>query len=378
MKNIKINENSMTFTLEGVPVAMANALRRTILGGIKSFAINNFTFHRNTGVLNDDILRQRLGLLPLSDANIRKIEYSNLEITFNHKNVENYIKSYYCSDFQIKNTKTGNFVKNSNIFVYPNILFVQLAGDQELNLTCKVSELIADVRSCPVSVCYYRFKKDEDRILEIREWMLRLREIGDKLIETGKGIEILEKRIAEYPFRDTLREIDTNIDEIKTILDTDKNARHLGLKIQEFHIPTYDNSYSDRIYIKNIYDFYLESIGTMTPKLIVKSAIETLGDKISSVLKDLKDDIIVIRKADVGFESYDINLIDQDDTLGNLISTYAYADDRFSYSGYQIPHPLNNLMLVRLALKNNNTIDNLKKVFNDLLVHIRKEVFQLV
>lgn len=58
--NLKIK-----FQLEGASLAFANALRRTCMTDVPTYAIDNVTFLENTSVLYDEILAHRLGLVPL-------------------------------------------------------------------------------------------------------------------------------------------------------------------------------------------------------------------------------------------------------------------------------------------------------------------------
>lgn len=62
---LEANENVMRFVLSGVTPAFANALRRTMLNGIPTLAIEKVIFHQNTSSLYDEILAHRLGLIPI-------------------------------------------------------------------------------------------------------------------------------------------------------------------------------------------------------------------------------------------------------------------------------------------------------------------------
>jgi DNA-directed RNA polymerase subunit D len=60
------DENVVHFLLEGVDVAFANALRRTMLNRLPSMAIDEVLILENTSVMFDEMLAQRLGLVPLT------------------------------------------------------------------------------------------------------------------------------------------------------------------------------------------------------------------------------------------------------------------------------------------------------------------------
>ncbi len=59
------SDENMTFTLEGVDVAYANALRRLMMGEVPTMAIEDVTIFKNDSVLYDEIIAHRLGLVVL-------------------------------------------------------------------------------------------------------------------------------------------------------------------------------------------------------------------------------------------------------------------------------------------------------------------------
>ncbi|TFG13450.1 DNA-directed RNA polymerase subunit D [Candidatus Thorarchaeota archaeon] len=60
------DERKVNFLLEGVDVAFANALRRTMLTRLPSMAIDEVLILENTSVMYDEMLAHRLGLVPLT------------------------------------------------------------------------------------------------------------------------------------------------------------------------------------------------------------------------------------------------------------------------------------------------------------------------
>ena len=69
--NSEENDN-LTFTLSGINVSFANAIRRTILSDIplvvfktSPYEENRATIYKNTTRLNNEIIKQRLGCIPI-------------------------------------------------------------------------------------------------------------------------------------------------------------------------------------------------------------------------------------------------------------------------------------------------------------------------
>lgn len=58
--------DTLVFTVEGITPAMANALRRIMVSGVPTLAIEWVEFHENTSPLFDEVIAHRLGLIPLA------------------------------------------------------------------------------------------------------------------------------------------------------------------------------------------------------------------------------------------------------------------------------------------------------------------------
>ena len=72
LNNISEEGDVLRFTLHGLNVSLANAIRRTILSDIPivvietdSYETNQCTIHANSGRLHNEILKQRLSCIPI-------------------------------------------------------------------------------------------------------------------------------------------------------------------------------------------------------------------------------------------------------------------------------------------------------------------------
>jgi DNA-directed RNA polymerase subunit D len=59
-------EDSIKFIFKGIDVAFANALRRTILAEVPTFAVDEVEFFENDSALFDEIIAHRLAMIPLT------------------------------------------------------------------------------------------------------------------------------------------------------------------------------------------------------------------------------------------------------------------------------------------------------------------------
>lgn len=62
---LDLDEEKIRFTLDGVDVAFANALRRTMISDVPCMAIDDLFIFDNSSVINDEVLAHRIGLMPL-------------------------------------------------------------------------------------------------------------------------------------------------------------------------------------------------------------------------------------------------------------------------------------------------------------------------
>ena len=55
----------MEFDLIGIDAALVNAYRRIMISEVPSLAIEKVFIYSNTGVMHDEVLSHRLGLIPI-------------------------------------------------------------------------------------------------------------------------------------------------------------------------------------------------------------------------------------------------------------------------------------------------------------------------
>ena len=74
VKILSLTEDEIVFDLVGVDVSVANALRRIMLAEVPTVAVNTVWFSANSGVVQDEILAHRVGLVPIG-VDPRTLEY---------------------------------------------------------------------------------------------------------------------------------------------------------------------------------------------------------------------------------------------------------------------------------------------------------------
>jgi DNA-directed RNA polymerase subunit L len=332
------NKDILGFTLSGVNVSIANAVRRTMLADIPTLVFrtspyeeNKANFVVNTTRLNNEILKQRLSCIPIHVNDIENFPYKNYIMELNMENTTDTTIIVTSKDFVVKDKVSGQPVSEQvNREIFPAneygyyIDFVRLRpkvsaeipGDK-IQLTCEFSIGTAkeDGSFSVVSTCAYGFTVDED--------------------EQKKVLD--QKKLTWKHDGKTQDQIDF---EVKNWLLLD------GLRIAK----------------PDSFDFSLQSIGVYTNKELLDKACSILVDRMTDLDTLIVNDKLKIVTAQNTMENcYDIILEQDDYTIGKTIEYFLYSkyykvdeDKRIlTFCGYKKMHPHDDEGIIRVAYKQN-------------------------
>jgi len=240
MKIIENTEEKLSFIMEGNE-SLANAIRRSVLE-IPILAIDEVEFYKNDGVLYDEMIALRLGLVPLKNENLDLPEDCKC-------------KGKGCSNCSI-NLKldakgplavTSGMLKGKADVVYEEIPITELGKDQEISLTARavVGKGTQHAKFSP-GLVYYSFTPIIEKVSDAK---------GKKVIEVSEK-EFSEIKKLDKIARDYLDETVKCGDEI--------------------------------IYVKPNKEeilFTIESWGQITPKEIFLKAISVLEKNLKEIAK---------------------------------------------------------------------------------------------
>ena len=113
----------MKFTVESINVSVINALRRTILSDIPvvvfdTLSKDSINITKNTSLFNNEILKQRLGCVPIHIKDT-SIPVDSLQVQIKKNNTTNSFMYVTTKDFKIYDTKTETYLseeKTKQIF----------------------------------------------------------------------------------------------------------------------------------------------------------------------------------------------------------------------------------------------------------------------
>lgn len=340
--NLKEEDGRMTFTISNIDVSYINGIRRTILSDIPivvfktmPYEENNAVIIANTSRLNNEIVKQRLSCIPIHinylDTNKDSIENYLLELDVENKTDTTIIVT--TKDFKILNTVSNKYLDEGQVkkifppFIPPNgngeyyIDFLRLRPKisdeilgEKIKLTCKFTVGIArdDSMFNVTGSCAYGCTPDLEKIeeqLEIRK---------QKWKDEGKTQDEIKFESANWKLLEGMR-------------------------------------YT----IKNSFDFIIESVGIYSNEQIIIESCKILLRKLEGLKELIEKDEVEIKRSDNILENcYDVTLVNEDYTIGNILNYELYKIfyvelEQINYVGFKKIHPHDNDSILRLSIVDN-------------------------
>uniref|UniRef100_A0A6C0E169 DNA-directed RNA polymerase RpoA/D/Rpb3-type domain-containing protein n=1 Tax=viral metagenome TaxID=1070528 RepID=A0A6C0E169_9ZZZZ len=328
-------DNTLTFTLTGVDVSFANAIRRTILSDIPTVVFktmpyeeNKATILENTTRLNNEILKQRLSCIPIHITDL-EIPLNNYLLEINEENLTDTVMYVTTKHFKIKNVTTNTYLEEKDVrAIFPP--YVPLTGKGEyyidfvrlrpkisdeilgekIKLTCEFSVGTAreDSMFNVVGTCSYGYSPDPEQMNE----ELKKRQQAWK--DEGKNEQDILFESSNWKLLEGLRYVK-----------------------------------------KNSFDFILQSVGVFENAELIVKACDILLQKFKN-LQDLmeKNEVPINDSVNTMDNCYDVILENEDYTMGNVLNYILYKifyqDLKvLSYCGFKKMHPHDSDSIIRLA-----------------------------
>lgn len=302
------------FDIVDVDLSIVNGIRRVILADIPTVGFMgendvSVVINKNTGPLHNEFMIHRIGMIPVhfSEEKLEAFNEDEYVFTCSVKNATQVVRNVTTAD--IVGTRLGepispkelNQLFPKNDITGSHILITRLRPNEELDFSAMLVKSTAKVHSSfsPVSLCAFYFNQDE-----------------------------------------SAKKIDNLLDK-------------------------------ERAYIKNTVGdptsihFMIELETSLSYKYVVQKAFEILMKKVHTIGQELGanvSDKVTLMKHESIDNTYDLNIMEEDDTLGNLFQSIIYS--RFirnkekllnkytiKYIGYYAPHPLEKKIVIRMTLE---------------------------
>ncbi len=333
LEPIDTNDDSFGFTLSGVNVSLANALRRTILSDIPLVVFrttpnekNKCNIIANTSRLNNEIIKQRLSCIPIHIKDVSDFPLKNYIMEVNVENNTDTTMYVTSEHFIIRDLVTGKELpkdKVREIFPADDITgyfidFVRLRPrisdeipGERLHLTCEfdVGNAKEDGMFNAVSTCSYGFTGDP----------------------AAQDAELARK--------------------IQTWKDEGKNETEINFESENWKLLD-----AKRIFKKDSYDFTIQTIGVYTNNELVDTACKILINKFNDFNELLEKDELEIKNADNTMANcFDVILENEDYTVGKVLEYFLYSkfyeSNMLTFCGFKKMHPHDTQSIIRLAYK---------------------------
>ena len=340
--NSKHNDEMLLFTLSGVNVSLANAIRRTILSDIPLVVFRTTPYEQNkaniianTSRLNNEILKQRLSCIPIHIKDVDDFPLKNYQLEVNVENITDTMMYVTTENFVINDLVTGKPIdeaKNREIFPADDytgyfIDFVRLRPKiseelpgEKIHLTCELSIGTAkeDGMFNVVSTASYGYT-----------------------VDTVAQEATLEKLKQKWK-------------------DEGKNADEVNFEAKNWKLLD-----GMRITKQDSFDFIIQSVGIFDNIELVQKACEILIDKLQyqdSLIE--KDELVIEKSQNTMANSYDIILENEDYTIGKvleyLLYTKFYEPKILTFCGFKKMHPHDSQSIIRVAYRDPIDISTIK------------------
>lgn len=325
------NVDTLSFTLSGVNVSIANAIRRIILSDIDTVVFrttpnekNKANIITNTTRLNNEIIKQRLSCIPVHIKDHEEFPFKNYIMEVNVENNTDTLMIVTTEHFKIKDVATGKYLdenKTREIFPTNNytngfIDFVRLRPKvsdelhgEKIHLTCEfdIGNAKEDGMFNVASTCSYGYSIDD----------------------VSQEAVLQRKRQTWKDEGKTKEEIDFESQNWK-LLD--------GLRITK----------------KDSFDFMLESIGVYSNNELLDKACLILVQYLTQIHNLIeKDELEIIKSQNTMSNCFDVILENHDYTIGKVLEYLLYVKyyetNMLTYCGFKKMHPHDSYSIIRVA-----------------------------
>ncbi len=326
-------DDELKFTLSGVNVSIANALRRIILSDIPIIVFrvspndkNKCNIIANTCGLNNEIVKHRLSCIPIHIKEVKDFPIKNYVVEVNVQNYTDTTIYVTTKDFVIKDVVSGKHLsqdKTREIFPANDttgdfIDFVRLKGRPSediapkiIHLTCEfdIGTAKEDAAYNVVSTCSY------GNTIDIASQEATLQQLKQKWKDEGKK-------------------------------ETEVEFESSNWKLLE----------GKRIFLKDSFDFIIQTIGIHTNAELLLMACQIMVERLQNLDSLIETDELEIKLSDNTMQnSFDVILENEDYTIGKVIEYFLlkkfWETKMLTFCGFKMLHPHDSYSIIRVAYK---------------------------
>jgi len=340
ISQLKKTSNSIKFKITNkkdnpFEVSLINGLRRSIIANLESYSFfrDSVIFSINTSIYTEDFITQRVNLIPLNTKALDKLNLDEIEGHFNAINEDPIeFKKFYARDIILYHGPLDTPIEDrkvlENIYTLPDILLFELKPDQKLRFTARIRKGTHKENGasfCTVSKCLYYFEMDQ---------------------------KALEQAMTDIP--------------------VEKQLDFRMLNQEKYYFKTASG-------IPQIYNFEIETDNIIPIGEIFERGCEYLINLLNSKIEEIKNieesAIVAIETSPTNMVGYDFVFENSDETLGNIVQSYGLRNKDIHYIAYQVPHPLDKRLYIRISLVKENSE---RKEYEKIVIGIMSDVIKIL
>jgi DNA-directed RNA polymerase subunit L len=352
-KIIKSSEENGTyeFTISGINVSLANAVRRTILSDIPINVIKTDTYETNecnilinTSRQHNEILKHRLSCIPI---HIKELDLlpGKYVLEVDVKNDTDSIMFITTEQFKIKNKTNDNYLtEEEHRKIFPPSLSKTNMFIDFARLRPKISTTIPG-----------------EHIKLVAEFSIGTAKINSMYnvvskCSYGNTLDIIKGNEAWEQIEDKLKSENKTKEEIV------------------FEKKNFDLLDRQRYFIEDSFDFIITSIGIYENRELVKKACIILQKKILELIENIDADTLPINISETTMDNcFDVVLENEDYTIGKVLEYILYEryyvkEKQFSFCGFKKFHPHNTDSIIRIAYNDNTDKNTLRQHLRSVCV----------
>ena len=347
--------------------SISNAIRRIILSEIPIVVFrvspnekNKCNIIANTCGLNNEIVKHRLSCIPIHIKDVHEFPLKNYMLEVNVQNNTDTTIYVTTKDFIIKDVVSGKPLPEEKIReIFPAN---ELTGDfiDFVRLKAKPSDDI------PAKTIHLTCELDIGTAKEDSAYNVASTISCGNTPDTVKQEEVLQQLKQKWK-------------------DEGKKESEI-----EFEVANWKLLDGKRIFIKNSFDFIVQSIGIHTNAELLLTACQIMMDKLDNVDSIIDKDELEIRNGDNTMQNnFDIILQNEDYTLGNIMHylfEHLFLKKKvITFCAFKLLHPHDPYGVLRVAYKDPVELSTIKGHIKECTMHgmdifkkLRKEFLRLV
>jgi DNA-directed RNA polymerase II subunit RPB3 len=353
-------QQTLHFRLSNLDVSVANALRRTLLSDIPINVIrtelappestDQCQILVNTGRLTNEILKHRLSLIPIHSKHVTSWDQA------------------------LKNEKPEKWLDRlpDHVELEVNVQAddaLRIVTTEDFRLRVKTGAEDGTKRYLPTTLSQQIFPKND-----MTQSFIDFARLRPKLSETipGEQLHLVAQFsvgtakenssfnvVSKCAFQNTQQDDLTGVweKELAKLQSKEKlSAEDAASRKKDFMCLD-----AQRHFVPDSFDFVVQTLGIYRNEELLQTACKILQDKVLALYDSVRDNEVLVRRSDaVSMDHcYDVTLVDEDYTLGNLlvyllIETYYHhdsVDSRISFCGFKKEHPHDENSILRIAFQ---------------------------